>query len=504
MSNGQAEVRNGYDLRWNDVSMVWLAPLVAFSSLTITLATFAQQSSILVTFDLHVDPVNNGFPEEGKAAVFQTRTEWMEWVLDQTESHSIPLSFLSSGWYMERVVNGGPLGNGAVLVRRMYATGGQIGSHHHNEFRRGDFDWPNAASDVPFSLVHTQWKDNIEWVNAGIKTAFWGTPPVAVEDINRVKGAHAPNDEIKYHQLMNEFGFDVREPGPEEDYYGYFGHHIWHPYRPSVSNHLAEDLNTSFVQIPAGPIIGHQSVHHGTMQDMRAAAMKRQFLQIYLNWRNANRTGSDPKVWTWGWASHANDFDPTATSREDLLEVLSWMASHFRNRREPDGSLIMQYATHLDVADAYLNWETANPEVSSFSFDSLIEEDWTTYPWLRAVAEEMRNYLWESDLTIPGVEAFQLDRDGSDAVLLWSNATTVVNVDLTTIFTERVRVVGLDSGLTLSGGVGTPANQILVANEPLWITAVPEPATLLLLTLGMSAACDRRRCGRHPPLTPCR
>ena len=100
---------------------------------------------------------------------------------------------------------------------------------------------------------------------------------------------------------------------------------------------------------------------------------------------------------------------------------------------------------------------------------------------------------WESDLAIPGVEVFQLDRDGSDAVLLWSNEAMKVNVDLTGIFAGRVRVIGLNDGLTLSEIAGTPTNQILVANEPLWITLVPEPATLSLLIASILTACDRRR-----------
>ena len=115
-----------------------------------------------------------------------------------------------------------------------------------------------------------------------------------------------------------------------------------------------------------------------------------QILQIYLNWRHENRSGSDPKVWTWGWGSHAKDFDPDGEPRLALLEMLPWIETHFRSRTEPDGSSVLQYATHLDVADAYLNWKTENIGVSSFSFDSLVAEDWPTYPWLQAVAEEMR------------------------------------------------------------------------------------------------------------------
>ena len=231
---------NGRDLRRKHVSRYRLPSLAVLVVFTLHAAAWSNQTPILLTFDLHVDPVTNGFSENGKAAVFQERTEWMEWVLDQTERDSIPISFLSSGWYMERVAFGEASGKGALLVRRMYESGGQIGSHHHKEFRAGSFNWPTMKSDALLHMVRKQWKDNIDWVNAGIQKALLIDPPVLAysSDINRIKGAHAPQSEIEYHQLMTEFGLDVREPGPEEDYYGYFGHHVWHPYRPSPINYL--------------------------------------------------------------------------------------------------------------------------------------------------------------------------------------------------------------------------------------------------------------------------
>ncbi|MBH05894.1 MAG: hypothetical protein CMJ20_06200 [Phycisphaeraceae bacterium] len=435
---------------------------------------WSDQAPILLTFDLHVDPVNNGFPAAGKAGAFQERTEWMQWVLDQTEPYAIPMSFLSGGWYMERVVSEEPPGGGAVLVRRMYETGGQIGSHHHKEFRASSFNWPSMESDASLPEVRKQWEDNINWVDAGIQKALELDPPVTadINGINRIKGAHSPQDESDYHQLMTEFGFDVREPGPEEDYYGYFGHHIWHPYRPSAANYLGEDLSASFVQVPSGPVIGYETIHHGTLQDMRPASMKRQLLQIYLNWRHANHADAGSKVWTWGWGSHATDFEPSSVSRAALVEMLPWIENHFRNRIEPNGASVLQYATHLDVADAYLSWETENPGVSSFTFDSLIVEDWTTYPWLQPVAKEMQDYLWHSDLDMAGVSAFKLERDGSDAVLLYNDGMTPVAVDLEFIFPGRIQVIGLQSGAVLSGTTGVLPDELLVMDEPLWVTAI--------------------------------
>ena len=80
----------------------------------------ADQSPIYMTFDVHVDPVTNGFRVSGKRAVYEERTDNMVWVLEQTEPLDIPISFLSGGWYMEMLVEEGPSGEGAQVVRRMY------------------------------------------------------------------------------------------------------------------------------------------------------------------------------------------------------------------------------------------------------------------------------------------------------------------------------------------------------------------------------------------------
>ena len=428
----------------------------------------AGQSPIYITFDLHVDPVSNGFPLSGKQNTYQERTGNMAWVLDQTETLDIPMSFLSSGWYMEMLVDEGPSGDGAKVLRRLYHTGAQIGSHNHAEHRVGVFDWPSFSGTPNLIESRKTWQDNIYWVNQGIATAFWGNPPKPVSEINNIKGSHLPKTEADYHTLMEEFGIGVREPGPEEDYYGYYGHHIWNPYRPAVDNAMAEDLSASFVQVVSGPVIGIAGIHHGILQDMTAASIKQQFLQLYINRRYADRTGAPEKVWTWGWGGHAHDFSSGSDSRTDLVDVLDWLENNFRDRVEPNGSQAMEYKTHMQTAEIYETWEVANPGVSSFSFDSL-SVDWDEYPYLVPVAVAMKDYLWEADLDLADdVEAYQLEKSGDDAVVAWNDVATS-EVDLSDVFLTNVGVLGLETGSVY--GLSVDAANVLVAQEPLFIAA---------------------------------
>ena len=441
-----------------------------FSCLTVAVLlavpAVAQQGPIRMHFDMHVDPLPQ-IPLPQKMQVFDLRVGNMEWVLDQVEPLDVDISFLAVGEFGELLVNQGSAGAGAAVLRRLYDAGGQIGAHSHNEWRVGPFDWPSVPPGPTLDECRQSWQHNIDWVDAAILLAYGGSPPEPLATINAVKGSHLPSNEPDYHTLMDEFGIEVREPGPEEDYYGWYDHHIWHPFRPSRANYMGDDLGAPFVQVTQGAVIGLAGIHHGVMQDMTAANVKRQFLQLYVNWRFQDRMGSGEKVWCWGWGSHAHDFNGGSVSRADLVDVVAWLDTHFAARTEPSGSDTMVWSTHQATRDAYLAWEAAHPGVSSFSFDSLTV-DWSEYPWLRPVAEEMTEFAWLADLSPgSGVEAYLLEAGTGDAaVIAWTDGGDTV-VDLSAWVGPAVRVVGLETGTLYA--VNNPG-AVEVGAEPVIVT----------------------------------
>ena len=428
-------------------------------------AAAQSQGPIHLVFDLHTDPIPNGISNQAKISLYQERVDNISWVLDRTEPLGVKVSYLSAGQFVELLVGEGPGGSGAAVLQRLYQSGGQIGSHQHREYRAGTLDWPDLPLGADLDQERGSWQDNVDWVDLAITTAYGGSPPEALELINCVRGAHVPGNEPDYHTLMGEFGFEIREPGPEEDYYGFYEHHIWHPFRPSPTNAMGEDLGAGFVQVVQGSVIGKEQIHHGVYQDMTAEAIKRQFLQLYVNWRHADRTGQPEKVWCWGWGSHAHDFDVGSVSRPALVDVLAWLELHFANRVEPTGSPVMEWDSHRGTGEAFFAWEAAHAGVSSFSCDSLAV-DWGEYPWLRPVAEELGGFRWVADLTIaPGVYAFHLAEGADDAVLCWRD-TGSSNVDLSSWVGPTVRIVGLETG-ALHGDDPTSVD---VGVEPLLVT----------------------------------
>ncbi|MBI4878534.1 MAG: hypothetical protein HY812_02600 [Planctomycetes bacterium] len=465
-----------------------LPALVLWLALAAPLAA-QTQGPIRIVFDLHCDPIENGLPLAQKQATYQAWIDNINWVLDQTEPLGVRISFLSGGPWAEWLVQEGSLGNGAALLRRLYGSGQQIGSHSHAEYWAGQNDWPQTAPDAL-----TCWQDNVSWVDSAITTAYAGSPPEALAAINCVRGTHLPSDGLQYQALMAQFGFSVRQPGAEEDYYGWYGHHIWHPFRPSATNAMGEDLSVPFVTPTQGAVVGLMQVHHNTLQDMTPAGMKRQFLQLYVNWRHRDRMGLPDKVWCWGWGSHASDFDPADASRPAMVEMIQWLDARFAQRVEPTGSDTMTWDTHRGVGSAYQAWEAAHPGLSSFSFDSL-SVNWTEYPYLRAAAEELNGFGWQADLALaPGVEACHLKKGPLDAVLLWRDAGTSTH-DLSALVGPVVRVVGLETGNL----IGTDPTLVTVGQEPILVTEEAS-LTTILGTPAIGSTIVLRVSG--PPSTP--
>ncbi|MEW6744553.1 MAG: hypothetical protein AB1486_17500 [Planctomycetota bacterium] len=448
-----------------------LASTLLLVGLVDAAATGQSQPPIRVIFDNHMDPLPP-IDLEARHEVYLDHISWVTWALDQVEPLGVQVSFLSCGEFMEFVSEEGALGPGAALLRRLYGMGRQIGSHSHQEYQRGAHDWPDVpVPDLNWS--RRSWSDNIRLVNDGILTALGPDLPEPLANINCVKGAHLPKTEAEYHELMSEFDLGIRQAGPEEDYYAYFNHHIWHPFRPSAANYLAEDLTAPFVAVPAGPVIGQAAVHHGIFQDMTAPNVKRMFLQAYLNWRFCDRQARPEKIWTFGWASHGHDFAPGSESRAALVEVTSWLQADFMNSFEPTGSKVATWSTYRETAAAYRDWEAAHPGSSSFSFDGG-RVRWSEYPWLRAVAEELEQAHYVDRLSLPGdVQGHLLERDDSGMAVLW-DATDSAVIDLSAWLQAPVRIVDLESGLL----VGSDPAAVPVSTSPVIATEYAPHVTL--------------------------
>ncbi len=430
----------------------------------------AQQQPVHVMLDMHVDPWDNNVPWMAKQATYNERIVNMNWVLDRVELLGMKVGFQASGPFMEMVVeqanSAGANASGPAVLRRCYQNGGTIGSHSHTEIKgAAPFDWPalGYSGYTPAEAAQT-WTDSLTWATAAIDAAFGGAPPEPIGDILDMKQFHLPEDEAQIFSLFATHGMGMRAARGMRPFYDWFGHDAWQPHRPSQANILAEDLSTPFVSLVVGGVIGTPSTA-GITHNMTAPYVKREFLQLYLNWRHDDRLGLPERVWSWGFGGHAFDFAPGSQTRTDFLDVTGWLASHFIGRVEPTGSVAMQWSNYREAKDAYVAWESAHPATSHFDYQPA-GADWAAYPYLRAVSEELRDTFWVADITsIAGVTAFHLTDGANDMVVLWRDLGTSVE-DLSPWIGPDARVVNLETGVE----VGRDPTAVNVGVAPVIVT----------------------------------
>ena len=346
---------------------------------------------IMVLIDLHADPFF-GAPTI-QQQVFRDWVDATNWTLDTADAHGAKISFLCGGDFAEWVIEDPARGN--PLLQRLYASGGQLGTHSHDQVRFATHDWRSLPPNPTPPQALQLWNNHVGQVNAAITAALGvsGGPQLAA--INCSRGSHVPSDNAFRLQLMSDFGFTGHQQGPDEALYSYFRHYPMNPYRPSGANMLQHDPNGPVVISPFGPVLGKNEVHFGINQDMRTPAVQARFLLELLNWLHDVHVGGTQRVWVTGWGSHSADMLVGTPTRTEFPVMLDWLTTHFVGQ-PIGGNIAAQFAGVPAARDAYLAWEAAHPGEVSFSY-AATTTDWNQYPYLVPAVR----YLTEAWYEVP-------------------------------------------------------------------------------------------------------
>jgi hypothetical protein len=375
-------------------------------------------SPILFVLDYHADPM--GGSNAIQEATFGAWVDASHWLLDQTESRGAKASFLTVGGFAEWARAKPDMG--FPLLQRLYASGGQIGTHSHREYHRDLHEWPDLSSSASLEQLTNAWNDHLNMVDALISESLGFTAPADIRRINFVRGSHVPSDHQQRFDFMAMSGYTQHEQGPDETFYDYFGHFAMNPYRPSGTNFLAHDAGGPVVLAPLGSVLGKNETHSSdTVLDMRLPAVKARVLLEVLNWLHDREIAGTGRVWVSGWGQHCTDILPRGATYTNLVPMLDWLNEHVIGQ-PVGGQVAGNWASMGDAGNAYRNWEAAHPGATSFNY-SPTNTDWNQYPYLRPAAA----YLAEADYvaSMPPVSAVR-----------WHSVT--VNPDSATPFTAYV------------------------------------------------------------------
>jgi hypothetical protein len=430
----------------------------------------SQQGPIHFTAEFHADPLRDEPNATLRRAEYEDWVQWTNDTLDQIDP-AVRVSFLMSGEFAEYVLDDGAGGVGAQLLQRMYALGGHLGVHFHNEYRTGAHAWDVLGGAYTLDDARRCWTDNVEQVDEAARLALGLPSGTDVRDVVNGIGAHVPvNVGPDYYTLMQEFGFRVRQPGPLEIAYEYFSHYPYHPVQSSDTNALVEDRAEHFVTLPAGPGIGRApSWHNGTFADFSLPAAQAMFLVELLNWRHALRNGGDERVWTFGIVTQSQYQEPGHEEEIGWKGMLQWIRAEIEPLETLAGREIVEYASEYEVALEYRDWRVSHPAEVSFSY-AATTTDWNEYPWLVAPARELAGARYVARTDLGDARAFVWEMtlaDGRSAALCWREGQDAAE-DLTAIFGPfSVRIVDVETDTVTIG----PAASVVLGREPVVVTA---------------------------------
>jgi len=378
-------MRNVSEFVRHPSSLRWPGPLaVGLSFLVLAVCCAVAQGStppMQIVWDLHADPIPG--PTVGAQHTnYLLRVTAGEFAMDQADRTGAIVSFLMCGQFAEWVLDD-PAGQ--PLLLRLLASGGQLGTHSHNNLRVGVHDWV-PGPDFPTAEQKIQnWVDHVGWVNAAITAVTGTSDPDGLSAINSDRGAGWPQEVGERLDFLKAWHFKLHEAGEDEEFYAYFSHYAMNPFCPSASAVLTEDPAGTIVLVPHGSVIGVEQLHFGILQDNRLEVMQARFLLNMLNWLHDSKIGGTDRVWTYGWGSHLHDLLPGEPSRAALPTLLDWLNDHFIGV-SVGGASCAEWASMEATRSLFESWRTAHPGDPSFSYPATTT-DWDVYPYLVPAAQ---------------------------------------------------------------------------------------------------------------------
>ena len=426
--------------------------LCIFFTLTLLLivpTVSAQESTkdpINIVFEIHshedkiIQSAGGSEYFEDRRNVFLSNLEHLDLLLDTVDRYDAKLTFLSVGPWAELCLDDSIKDECFPIIRQLYASGEMIGTHSHNYRYLGSFNqWDGDRGDL---TGRNNWQ-YVRFVNLLIENALGVSDESEIKNINLVGGFPKPNESIPKHQMLKDFGFQMKQGGEEQVFLLYYNHIPYNPYRVGDTS-LSEDLDSGLLTISQYPIY-NSKVRFDAPIDPSLEHQKSMFLQVYLNWRESD----EPKVWTYGWGTHVHNLIDEPDTRERIDEMLSWLSEHFIEKKSK-GSVIAKYSNYRDVFDQYERWEIENPGVSSFNYP-LEYTDYTKYPYNKWINQYLRNTTVVEEIILDKyTKVFLLESNDIPIVLAFSDKSEIT-LNLTEYFPPRdVSMISLADGLTES------------------------------------------------------
>ncbi|MEK9137354.1 MAG: T9SS type A sorting domain-containing protein [Bacteroidota bacterium] len=318
---------------------------------------------IYVTGMVHIDPLNTNTTDSNVViANYNSHRNAFLWYVRYADSVGLGLSAQMTGVYAEACVR---RSNASDFASFMPGGVHHLGMHAHITVKRPTpYLWRtvNAVFGNNRDTVRQVMEDNIPWVNA----VFTGNGYTSAANwfFHGSQASYPGMDTVL-------FRYPVPNPFPYDNIWKMCGAErggIW-IYKAGFMTEPRQSPDTAYIKIPeVGGIIGYDQVHgpegmvYGTVPYQR-----RDFLRVYIEWRESVRRGEPSAVRYFNWMIHPYQLVPGAVGTDGRLprvhiqELVTWLKQNFVGQRDETGNIVGQFANVAQIRSAYESWRQTNP-----------------------------------------------------------------------------------------------------------------------------------------------
>lgn len=418
-------------------------------------------SPILVTGMVHIDPI--GTPPDSFATIasYGQHRSAIQWYLSLAAQTGLRLSAQMTGVYAEACVRQGDTGDFSAFM-----PGGahHLGSHLHANVKRSDaYGWrllPEWAYSNPDSTRRV-FADNMPWVNS-----VFAQNGFVESDNWFLHGTHA-----SYPGMEGDL-WCLSDPGTLP-YANCFlmaasqrGAHWVH--RGGYALEPAQTSDESYVKLgEVGGIIGVDAVHGPEgMVWGTVPYQKRDFLRVYLEWRESARLGEERAIRFFNWMIHPYQLIPGYLGtdgrppRLSIAELVDWLRAEFIGQADETGFVMARFANAREIAETHAQWAATHPSDAA-ALQSLLAAGGRPLR-LPAIFDRLETTFYSAAVPVadPAIAAHRLIDRASGAALLvvWSRAG------------DRPAAPSFSGAFTVLRGSGAtetvPADELVIGEEP--------------------------------------
>jgi hypothetical protein len=443
-----------------------------------------HQPPIQVTIDVHghnynlsIGPGSSSWMTQ-KRARFQSDKTQILWLAALAESVGGRVNFQLNGEFCR---DARELDGDTAFLAELEAAGHLMGSHFHMHRFSGIAEFWVEVNKMTATETQLRqiWADQVGECEATLGHSLFRVDPALV--------SRAVDAAVVLADLFDEYQPGV-QPAGEVFSYTDWNHKPYNPFRRAVGSKLSED--------PDHPILGLMSLGQvgqlepaGLHQVMTSVPqIKRHFLALVTEWREAELSGAPPKQWQFGVMTHPHD---NIMFQSDVEEVVRWLGKWTDGSRG-DGAPLVEFATDDEVLERFEAWEMVWPDASSFSFDweTHVETGGEPYPYgddvltmaLRDTEVDSEVMVWRDQ----GVTVFRLfrrsvlrgtpseigvrpmtigDLEEVPLFLAWSTTGETVTIDASALLGDGFESLDSQSGETSAispGALEIPPQAVLI------------------------------------------